>query len=70
MHYDYLAQFLTGCIPRPLSIPPCCVLRNGTDCVPGDQHGPTFLTELGKEIKTLFFHHQGKCIPGRGSCPE
>ena len=51
-------------------IPPCCVLRNGTDCVPGDQHGPTFLTELGKEIKTLFFNHQGKCIPGRGSCPE
>tara|TARA_B100001093_G_C26850397_1_gene1024876 strand:- start:1705 stop:2133 length:429 start_codon:yes stop_codon:yes gene_type:complete len=51
-------------------VPPCCVLLNNTDCVAGDHHGPTFLTELGKRINNLFFHHQGKCRNGSEKCPE
>jgi hypothetical protein len=42
-------------------IPDCCVLLNGTKCVSGDIHGPTFLTENGKKVDQLYFYHKDKC---------
>ena len=42
--------------PKACHIPSCCVLHNGTDCVAGNRHGPTYLNE-----KTKSFCHRGKC---------
>ena len=50
--------------PKACEIPSCCVLRNGKDCVAGDQRGPTFLGE-----RTNFFIIEGHCKNGRGVCP-
>lgn len=51
------------------NIPQCCILLNGTNCVAGNKHGPTFYTDDdGKDIDIGYYHHQGTC---RGvNCPK
>ncbi len=47
---------------------PCCVVLNGEKCVAGSKNGPTFKTELGKNINIDFYYFQNKCY-GDG-CPS
>ena len=48
--------------------PACCVVLNGKKCVAGSQNGPTFKTELGKNINIDYYYFQNKCY-GDG-CPS
>jgi cytoskeletal protein RodZ len=45
----------------------CCVILNGKKCVAGNQDGPTFKTESGKDINIDYYYFQNKCY-GNG-CP-
>jgi len=45
----------------------CCVLLNGEKCVGGNESGPTFLNEDGKDIDVQYYKHKDKCV-GKG-CP-
>jgi len=38
----------------------CCVMLNGTKCVPGNKDGPTFKTTDGKNIDIDYYHYQNK----------
>ena len=50
------------------NIPQCCIWLNGTKCVGGNEHGPTFHSDDdGEDVNIDYFHHQGRC---RGNCPE
>ena len=50
------------------NIPQCCIWLNGTKCVGGNKHGPTFYSDdNGEDVNIDYFHHQGRC---RGNCPE
>lgn len=42
-----------------------CVLLDGERCVGGNSHGPTFLTQDGKDINFKNFIHKDVC---RGQC--
>jgi len=46
----------------------CCVLINGEKCVGGDESGPTYLTENGKDIDIQYYLFKNKC-KGK-SCPS
>jgi hypothetical protein len=46
----------------------CCVLLNGEKCVGGNESGPTFLNEDGKDIDVQYYNHKNKCV-GKG-CPN
>lgn len=45
----------------------CCVMLNGEKCVAGNQDGPTFKTESGKDITIDYYYYQNKCYGN--SCP-
>jgi cytoskeletal protein RodZ len=45
----------------------CCVVLNGKKCVAGNQDGPTFKTESGKDISIDYYYYQNKCYGN--SCP-
>jgi hypothetical protein len=45
----------------------CCVLLNGEKCVGGNESGPTYLSENGKDIDVQYYLYKDKCI-GKG-CP-
>lgn len=45
----------------------CCVMLNGEKCVAGNQDGPTFKTESGKDITVDYYYYQNKCYGN--SCP-
>jgi hypothetical protein len=45
----------------------CCVLLNGEKCVGGNESGPTYLDEDGKDIDVQYYIHKDKCV-GKG-CP-
>ena len=45
----------------------CCVVLNGEKCVAGNQDGPTFKTESGKDISVDYYYYQNKCYGN--SCP-
>ena len=45
----------------------CCVMLNGEKCVAGNQDGPTFQTESGKDITIDYYYYQNKCYGN--SCP-
>ena len=39
----------------------CCIMLNGEKCVAGNQDGPTFKTESGKDITVDYYYYQNKC---------
>jgi hypothetical protein len=39
----------------------CCIMLNGKKCVAGNQDGPTFKTESGKDISVDYYYYQNKC---------
>ena len=43
----------------------CCVLLNGEKCVGGNESGPTYLDEDGKDIDVQYYIHKDKCV-GKG----
>ena len=45
----------------------CCVMLDGEKCVAGNQDGPTFKTESGKDITVDYYYYQNKCYGN--SCP-
>lgn len=45
----------------------CCVVLNGEKCVAGNQDGPTFKTDSGKDITVDYYYYQNKCYGN--SCP-
>jgi hypothetical protein len=45
----------------------CCVMLNGKKCVAGNQDGPTFKTDSGKDIKVDYYYYQNKCYGN--NCP-
>ena len=45
----------------------CCVVLNGDKCVAGNQDGPTFKTDSGKDITVDYYYYQNKCYGN--SCP-
>jgi len=45
----------------------CCVVLNGKKCVAGNQDGPTFKTESGKDITVDYYYYQNKCYGN--NCP-
>lgn len=42
-----------------------CTLLNGTQCVGGNRHGPTYSTDNGKKVDVQYYHHKDKCY---GKC--
>jgi len=42
-----------------------CVLLNNSTCVGGNKHGPTYLTDNGKNVDFDYYHHKNTC---RGKC--
>jgi hypothetical protein len=46
----------------------CCLLLNGEKCVGGDESGPTYLNEDGKDIDVQYYIYKGDC-KGKG-CPK
>ena len=48
----------------------CCVLRNGTECVSGNDNGPIYHGTIDKPIHTEYYHHKNTCYPGKNECPE
>jgi len=42
-----------------------CTLLNGTQCVGGNRHGPTYSTDNGKKVGVTYYHHKDKCY---GKC--
>jgi hypothetical protein len=46
----------------------CCVVLNGNKCVAGNQDGPTFKTDSGKDITVDYYYYQNKCYGN--SCPS
>ncbi len=45
----------------------CCIMLNGKKCVHGNQDGPTFKTDSGKDIAVDYYYYQNKCYGD--SCP-
>jgi hypothetical protein len=45
----------------------CCIVLNGEKCVAGNQDGPTFKTESGKDITVDYYYYQNKCYGN--NCP-
>jgi hypothetical protein len=46
----------------------CCVLLNGEKCVGGNESGPTYLTENGKDIDVQYYKYKDTC-KGK-ACPS
>jgi hypothetical protein len=46
-------------------IPSCCVLINGNKCMVGNQNGPTFVPENGKETDYTYYYNKDTCY---GNC--
>jgi len=46
----------------------CCIMLNGEKCVAGNQDGPTFKTNSGKDINVDYYYYQNKCYGNR--CPS
>lgn len=46
----------------------CCVLLNGEKCVGGNESGPTYLTENGKDIDVQYYKYKDMC-KGK-ACPS
>lgn len=44
----------------------CCILLDGNKCVGGDDSGPTFLNENGKDIDFEYYYFKDTC---KGKCP-
>ena len=42
-----------------------CTLLNGTQCVGGNKHGPTYYTNNGNKVDVDYYHHNNKCY---GKC--
>lgn len=42
-----------------------CTLLNGTKCVGGNRHGPTYSTDNNKKVDVQYYHHKDKCY---GKC--
>ena len=54
---------------KECTVPSCCVLLNGAECVAGDIHGPTFHGTTDNPIKTEYWYYKNTCYPGKGECP-
>lgn len=48
----------------------CCVMLNGTDCVPGDKDGPTFKTSDGKNTQIDYYYYQNKKYQVQNNTPK
>jgi hypothetical protein len=46
----------------------CCVLLNGETCVGGNESGPTYLNENGKDIDVQYYIHKDTCKGKK--CPQ
>jgi hypothetical protein len=46
----------------------CCVLLNGEKCVGGNESGPTYLTENGKDLDVQYYKYKDMC-KGK-ACPS
>lgn len=64
---DSLKESCTKLTKKNCNETSCCIMLNGKKCVAGNQDGPTFKTESGKDITVDYYYYQNKCYGN--SCP-
>lgn len=60
-----LHEACTGLSKKACQQASFCTLLNGTQCVGGNQHGPTYYTNNGNKVDVDSYHHRNKCY---GNC--